>query len=168
MKAATGLLAVLLTLSCPSLAQTAPAQPASQQAPVTPAATDTVPAVPAVSAVPGFAPGATVFIEPMAGFEQRLAYAMTKKKVPVVLVKESAKADFVLSGGALVKKAGWIKGWVESAHGKGSISIQNAHTGEQVFAYKFNRADTNTTLDQIYQNWADACAKHLKKMLEKR
>ena len=139
------------------------ASPASSEAAAIP---DAAPAAPAVPSAPALTPGATLFIEPMNGFEQRLAYAMTRKKVPVVLVDDRAKADFVLSGGALVKKAGWLKGWVESAHGKGSISIQDAHTGTEVFAYKFDRANTNTSIDQIYQNWADSCAKRLKKTLK--
>lgn len=213
MRAATGLLAVLLTLSCTSFAQTATppqtapvqqAAPTQQPVPVqqavaggeskaeavsqpstalpstpstsptasTPsteaaaATADAVPAVPAVSIAPAFAPGMKIFLEPMNGFEERLAYSITKKKVPVVLVKERADADFVLSGDAHVHKRNFFTGMVLSTNGKGSISINDARTGNEVYAYKFRRVDANTTVDQDYQNWADSCAGHLKKALE--
>jgi hypothetical protein len=132
-----------------------------------------VPAAPAAPIAPLFAqapfvPGAKLFIEPMNGFELRLSDAILKKKVPVVVVSERAKADFVLSGGAHVHKRNFFTGMVLSTNGKGSVSIEDAHTGNQVFAYKFSRVDANTTVDQSYQNWADACAKRLKKTLEKK
>lgn len=172
MKAGPGLLAVLLmSLSCFSFGQTASVQPPPASTPSTeasaPSAGD-VPAVPAVSSMPVFATGAKLFLEPMGGFEERLAYAMMKKKVPVVLVQDRAKADFVLSGGAHVHKRGFFSGFVLSTKGKGSVSIQDARTGNQVFAYNFHGVDSMTTVDQDYQNWADACAKHLKKALEKK
>jgi hypothetical protein len=162
-------------LSCASLAQTA-APPTSSPAPsastafteVAAATADAVPAVPAVSIAPVFAAGAKLFIEPMNGFEERLSDAILKKKVPVVVMKERAKADFVLSGGAHVHKRGFFTGMVLSTNGKGSISIADARAGNQVWACNFRRVDANTSVDQIYQNWADSCAGHLKKALEKK
>jgi hypothetical protein len=189
MNAPTSLLAVLLLLSCASFGQAAPvqAQPTAQaqqaaqsQASIpspspsastssTEAGAATADGVPAASFGPTpFAAGAKLFLEPMDGFEQLLSEAILKKKVPVVIVKERAKADFVLSGGAHVHKRGFFTGMVLSTNGKGSISIKDAHTGNQVFAYNFHRVDGMTTVGQDYQNWADACAKHLKKALEKK
>jgi hypothetical protein len=153
MKAATGLLAVLLLLSSPSLGQTA-------SVPLT------VPAQPTTQAP--LAAGAKLFLEPMGGFERFLSDAIVKKKVPVVLVGERAKADFVLSGGAHVKKRGFFTGFVMDTHGGGNIAIQDARTGNQVFAYKFHRVNQGTAAGYVYQSWADACAKHLKKALEKK
>ena len=108
-----------------------------------------------------------IFIAPMNGFEQRVAYSITKKKVPVVLVTERAQADFVLSGIAHVHKRNFFTGFALTTNGYGSVWVEDAHTGNQVFAYKFTRVDTNTTVDQDYQNWADECAGHLKKTLVK-
>lgn len=104
----------------------------------------------------------------MGGFEERVAYAIVKKKVPVVLVHEREKADFILAGGAHVHKRGFFAGFVLSTNGKGGVWITDVHTGNQVWAYKFTRVDAMTTVDQDYQNWADACAKHLKKTMEKK
>jgi hypothetical protein len=167
-------------LSSTSLAQTVspPAQSAATAA-STPSAeaaaatAEAVPAVPVVSIAPVFAQapfvrGAKLFLEPMDGFEQLLSHAILKKKVPVVLVHQREEADFILSGVARVKRAGWIKGWVESAQGKGNVSITDARTGGLVFTHKFKRADTNLTVGEIYQGWADGCAKDLKKALEKK
>jgi hypothetical protein len=248
MKAFTGLLAVLLLLSCASLAQTSPAQPTQQTAPTQPmeptqpsapaqpteasqqttaaqpteanqpaaptqqavaggesskpeaagqeaavqpstpspsatastpsteadgtstggASAGDVPAVPAAPTALTFAPGAKIFLEPMDGFEQLLARAILKRKVPVVLVHDRAEADFVMSGTAHVKMPGWFAGWVLDTRGKGNISIVDVRTGNLVFAHKIKRADANLTQGQIYQGWADGCASDLKKALTKK
>lgn len=41
-------------------------------------------------------------------------------------------------------------------------------TGDQVFAYRFNKVDQGAAEGYIYQTWADGCAKHLKKAMEKK
>ena len=166
MKAVTGLLAVLLMLSCPSLAQTAaaPAQQAAAPAASTPSTEAAGASAGAAPAIP-FVSGAKLFVEPMDGFEEILSHAMMKKKVPVVLVYERAEADFVMSGEAHVKKPGFLTGMVLSTHGKGSVSITDARTGNVVFTHKFKRADSNLTVGEIYRGWADGCAKDLKKMM---
>jgi hypothetical protein len=146
MKALTSLLAVLLLLSCTSLAQTAASTPSADAAAASPGA---VPAAPSMSP---FAPGAKVFLEPMDGFEQLLADSILHKKVPVVIVKEREKADFVMSGEAHVKKRGVVTGMVLSTHGGGSISIKDARKGDQVFAYSFHRVDAMERKGDIYLN----------------
>jgi hypothetical protein len=123
-------------------------------------------AVLAAPSAPVFAPGAKLFIAPMDGFEQFLSDAILKKKVPVVVVDERAKADFLVSGGARVKKRGFLTGMVLNDHGGGDISINDARTGKPVFACKFNRVDQGLADGYIYQGWASNCAKHLRKMLE--
>jgi hypothetical protein len=150
----------------PSPSASTPSTEAATEATV--ATADAVPAVPAVSVAPAFAPGMKIFIAPMNGFEQRVAYSITKKKVPVVLVTEREQADFVLSGIAHVHKRNFFTGFALTTNGYGSIWVEDAHTGNHVFLYKFTRVDANTTVDQDYQNWADTCAKHLKKALEKK
>ena len=151
MKAVAGLLAVLLMLSCASLAQTTP----SSEAPA------------AVAAAP-FAPGAKVFLEPMNGFEQLLADAIREKKVPVVLVKDRADADFVMSGEAHVKNPNILTGMVLSKRGGANIAMKDARTGNLVFACNFHRVDGGERDGDIYIGWAGQCAGHLKKALKKK
>ena len=124
-------------------------------------------AVPAATVAPLLAPGAKVFLEPMNGFEQFVSDAIVKKKVPVVVVKERANADFVVSGEAHVKKPGW-KGIVLDTGGKGNVSIKDARTSNVVFACKFTKVDQGLGEYWIYQGWASGCAKHLKKAMEKK
>ena len=144
-----------------SQASTAP----TVSTPSTEAVAASADAVPAAN----FAPGAKVFLEPMEGFEKLLAESITKHKVPVVLVTEREKADFVMSGEAHLKTPNWIKGTLfATAHGKGNISIKDARTGNEVFAYKFTRVDTDKTDYQIYQAWANSCAGRLKKAMKKK
>jgi hypothetical protein len=195
MKASTSLLAVLLMLSSTSLGQAAPAQQAApgQQAvaggesskpevasqPSTPstsvtasipsadadaASAGTVPAVPTVQ----FGPGAKLFLEPMGGYGELLSEAIVKKKVPVVLVNERAKADFVLSGEAHLKKPGWLGAAVLYPHAKANISIRDVHTGNVVFAYKLDEKQESMSAGELYESSAYACAKHLKKAMEKK
>lgn len=170
MKGLSSLLAVLLLLSCPALAQTSTPSPSPEAAPsaeAVPPSPSASSSAPAAASAP-FVAGAKIFLEPMDGFEQLLADAFVKKRVPVVVVKERTQADFILSGDAHVKKRRWVSGFVLSTKGGGEITIKDARTGSQVFAYSFHRVDAMTAVGQIYENWAEACAKHLKKALEKR
>jgi len=113
-----------------------------------------------------FGPGVALFIEPMNGFENFLEGAILKKKVPVVVVDDRSKADFIMTGVSDEAKAGWAKVIFvsPSSHAQASITIKDAHTGNLVFAYnvdKMNAARAN-------QSTAEACAKHLKDALEKK
>ena len=139
--------------------------PAATSSPVTP--------TPAAAAAPTltrrsvhFGPGVALFIEPMNGFENYLEGAILKKKVPVVVVDDRSKADFIMTGVSDEAKAGWAKVIFvsPSSHAQASITIKDAHTGNLVFAYnvdKMNAARAN-------QSTAEACAKHLKDALEKK
>jgi hypothetical protein len=122
----------------------------------------------AAPSAPVFAPGAKIFIAPMNGFEQFLSEAILKKKVPVVVVKDRAEADFLVSGGARVKKRGFFTGMVLNDHGGGDISINDAQTGKPVFACTFNRVDQGLAEGYVYQGWASNCMKRLKKEWEKK
>ena len=157
MKAFAGVLAVLVMLSCTSLAQTAPI-PSTEPAAATAGA---------IAAVP-FGPGAKLFLEPMNGFEQLLADAIVQKKVPVVLVKEREQADFVVSGTAKVRKRGFVTGFVMTDHGGANISVKAARSGNQVFACNFHRVDSMLREGDIYLGWAGQCAGHLKKALKQK
>jgi len=139
-----------------------PAAPTTE-APSTEAAAASEGAGPAI----GFAPGAKVFLEPMGGFEELLSHELAKQKVPIVLVQEREKADFVMSGEAHLKQHGWLAANVLYPHGRAFVSIKEAHTGNQVFVYDSHRVDSNETSGEIYKIWAGSCATRLKKEMKK-
>ena len=114
MKAAISVLTITL-VSFPAFCQRSPAPltivggEAATAKPSASGATATAPspvaATPAAPAAPTlmrrsvhFAPGVALFIEPMNGFENYLEGAILKKKVPVVVVDDRSKADFVMTG----------------------------------------------------------------------
>jgi hypothetical protein len=107
----------------------------------------------------------TVFIEPMNGFETYLSAALAKKKVPLVVVTNKEKADFLITGASDTKKAGWAKivfmGDLHSDE-EASVAMVNNKTSTVVFAYAVNKK--NTLHGQ--QTSAEACAKHLKGRIE--
>ena len=136
-----------------------------QQAAVSVTASPTVPAASAPSAT-RITPGSKLFIEPMDGFESYLSAAILKKKVPVMVVDDRAKADFVVTGGSHVDKAGWAKTIFVSPnpHAEASITIKDAHSGNLVFAYNVDKSNAV----RANQSTAEACAKHLKEDIEKK
>ena len=100
-------------------------------------------------------PGSRVFIEKMNGFEDYLAAAIQAKQVPVVVVTDRNKADFVISGSASSSEM--------QHHTHATIKAINKN-GIVVFAYAY---------DQNYpvhgqQSAAEACAKNLKKEISHR
>jgi hypothetical protein len=112
------------------------------------------------------APGAKLFIEPMNGFDTYLSAAILKKKVPVMVVDDRSKADFIVTGGSHVDKAGWAKTIFVSPnpHAEASIAIKDAHSGNLVFAYNVDKSNAV----RANQSTAEACAKHLKEAIEKK
>jgi hypothetical protein len=135
-----------------------------------PVATALVP-VPATSGASETAPirilrGSKLFIQPMDGFDTYLSAAILKKKVPVVIVDDAAKADFIVVGSSHVDKAGWAKTIFVSPnpHAEASISIKDARTGTMVFAYNVDKSNAV----RANQSTAEACAKHLKEDIEKK
>lgn len=111
--------------------------------------------------------GATVFIEPMEGFENYLAAAFQKKGVPLVAVGTAEQATYVLKGTSEEKKPGAAKiifmGQIH-ADNAASVQMMDRKTGAIVFAYAVNKK--NTLHGQ--QTTAEACAKHLKEQIEKK
>lgn len=111
-------------------------------------------------------PNSRVFITPMDGFETYLSAAILKKKVPLIVVDDQSKADYIITGNSHVKAAGWAKTiFISGASSAGaSIAMKDAKTGDLVFAYsvdKYNAA-------RAAQSTAEACAKHLKHAIEKK
>ena len=110
--------------------------------------------------------GSKVFINPMNdGFEKELITAFEAKKVPLEVVAEKEKADFEISGTSESKKAGVAKvlimgSWHSSE--QASITVTNLKTGEAVWAYSVNKANSA----HGKRSTAEACAKHLKNKIE--
>lgn len=112
-------------------------------------------------------PGATVYIEPMEGFENYIAAAFQKKNVPLVPVASEEQARYVLKGTSEEKKPGWAKmAFMGQIHSDDAASVQmiDRASGAIVFAYAVNKK--NTLHGQ--QTTAEACAKHLKDQIEKK
>lgn len=118
-------------------------------------------------ASPSIERGSKVFIEPMDGFETYLAAALEKKKVPLVMVSDKDKADYIITGNAEHKPAGWAKvifmGNIHSDE-QASVSMVSTKTTEVVFAYAVNKKNTLHGM----QTSAEACAKHLKERIEEK
>src|SRR5882724_11673072 len=110
-------------------------------------------------------PGSRVYITPMEGFENYLAAALGKKKVPLVPVADKEHADYVITGTSLDKKAGWAKivfmGNIHSDNAA-SVTMTDVKTGAIVYAYAVDKKSTM----HGQQTTAEACAKHLKGHIE--
>jgi hypothetical protein len=112
----------------------------------------------------GIEKGGRVYIESMNGFENYLAAAILKKKVPLVIVDDKAKAEYIISGSSHLEKAGWAKTIFISPRPDADASIQMHDTkGNLKFAYSVNKASSV----HGEQSTAEACAKHLKEAIEK-
>jgi hypothetical protein len=111
--------------------------------------------------------GSRVYIEPMEGFERTLAAAFDKKQVPLVIVRDKAEADYVITGARQEKdqstgsKVGMavmfgVPGLALSGDEmKGSIQIVDVKTALIVYAYTAITVDKPRAL-------AEAWAKHVK------
>jgi len=127
--------------------------------------------------------GSTVYIEPMSGYETYLAAAFLKKHVPLVVVTEKDKAEYIVRStvseyaptapGIVVNtttnvnssgfpSSGFPKAGYGMGHTDASISIVDAHTSQVVFAYSAAKGAHHQM-----QSTAEACAKHLKEFIEK-
>jgi hypothetical protein len=142
-------------------------------------------AVSTFAQAPHIPPNATVYIEPMDGYETYLAAAIAKKQVPLVLVTDKAKAEYIITSTVSqhaqsqpavvvnnttnVNSSGYpgTGGFPRAGHGAGStsasISVIDAHSSQIVFAYAVGKAGNTNQI----QSAAEACAKHLKEFIEK-
>ncbi len=101
----------------------------------------------------------------MDGFETYLAAAFREKSVPLVIVVDSDKADFEITGTHEKKSAGWAKILVlNDVRGTASASMQIVNLKSKVVVYadsshrsSSNRGDRST---------AEKLAKYLKKKIE--
>jgi hypothetical protein len=111
--------------------------------------------------------GAKIFIEPMSeGFNTYLQAAFIKKGVPVIMVDDQARADYVIAGTAETVKAGWAKTIFITPKGdaNASITVKDAKTGNIVFGYAVDKFAAR----HGQQSTAEACAKHFKEFIERK
>ena len=109
--------------------------------------------------------GSKVYIAPMNGFETYLEQAFAKKKVPLEIVKDKSQADFEIKGNSASQKAGLAKklifgSWHSTENA--SITVTNLKTGDVVYAYAVHKQNSA----HGKRSTAEACAKHLKKIIE--
>jgi hypothetical protein len=134
--------------------------------------------------------GARIVIAPMGGFETYFAAAMREKKVPVRLTLDRDSAQFFVvstetewsgfvygSGGG----ANWNRNGGSAYHGssasstrglEASIMVIDAKTKDVVWAYEVHKNSLGALLFGTHvargqQSLAEACAKHLKELIEK-
>jgi len=138
---------------------------------------------------PAIHSGATVYIEPMDGYETYLAAAIAKKQVPLIVVIDRTKADYIITSTIRqhspsqpavvvntttnVNSSGndaWNQGWNQGAQRaanrgstSASISVVDAHSSQIVFAYAVGKAGNTNQI----QSAAEASAKHLREFIEK-
>lgn len=142
-----GLLAGILLVCCSANAQTLAdyklADPAT---------------LPAGAMVPPVSSGrATIYIEPMEGFDDYLAAALVKKGVPVIQTMDEAKADYVVT--ATWKESTrhaplWTANHDDDA---AAARLYEQATGQVIYAYAVNKKHTL----HGEQTAAEAFAKHL-------
>jgi hypothetical protein len=107
----------------------------------------------------------TVFVDEMEGFEHYLMAAMRKKSVPLIVVADPMKADFIIFGNADSKRAGWAKMFFLGSGRSGemaSMTMVNRKTKVVVFSdssyrYNANRGKRST---------AEKLAKYLGKKIK--
>lgn len=109
--------------------------------------------------------GSKMYIAPIpGGFEHYIAAGIAKKKLPVVLVTDRAKADYEISGVSESEKANWAKmlfiGSTASDE-QASIQVVDLRLGEVVFAYSVNKRNSV----RGKQSAGEACAKHIKEKI---
>ena len=138
--------------------------------------------------------GATVYIEPMGGFETYLTAAIVKKHVPLVVVTDKSKADYIITSNVSHKEI--VQPSVVVNNSNTNVINGNAtnpylaraqQLQDQAWAEKRALGSTSTSIaivdprsSQIVfayaagkeggnqlQRTAEECAKHLKEFIEK-
>lgn len=131
--------------------------------------------------------GATVYIEPMEGYETYLAAAFIKEHVPLVVVADKDKAEYIITSTVAHKdlkgsqspvivnnsdtdafNLGWQQGQANAAAKRAlgetsaSIALIDPRSSQVIFAHAAGKTGTNQL-----QKTAEDCANHLKKFIEK-
>jgi hypothetical protein len=109
--------------------------------------------------------GSKIYVAPIpGGFENYITAGIMKKKLPLVVVNDRAKADYEVSGVSESEKAGWAKMIFmssEQSAEQASIQVVDLKTGDVVFAYSVHKASSV----RGKQSTGEACAKHLKEKI---
>jgi hypothetical protein len=111
-------------------------------------------------------PGSKIYVHPMDGFENYIAAAFQKKKVPVVLVATRENADFEMKGNSERDKAGWSKRIFGSGRDavRASIQISNVKTGVIVCAIASDKSDAWSGMKSAAEHIAKNVSKRLRKI----
>jgi hypothetical protein len=115
----------------------------------------------------------TVYIEPQQGFETYLAAALSKKNVPVDVVTDQTKANYMLKAAPVEIKSESTGGkiarclfaYCAGIEDKGNVSVQfiDASSTRVLWAYSVNKQKGGS---KNSQSMAEAVAKHLKEFVE--
>jgi hypothetical protein len=115
----------------------------------------------------------TVYIEPQQGFETYLAAAISKKAVPVDVVTDQTRANYVLRAAPVEIKtestggkiARCLFAYCAGIEDKGNVSVQfiDASSTKVLWAYSVNKQKGGS---KNSQSMAEAVAKHLKEFVE--
>src|SRR5436309_12439398 len=101
-----------------------------------------------------------IFVVGEQGFDTFLTAALNKKKVPVTVVADKEKADYILEAASESQKSGWARTVFMGQTGsneEASVRLVSAKTAEVVFAYAVHKRNSV----HGKQSSAEACAKHL-------
>lgn len=111
------------------------------------------------------AAGSKIFVDADKGFDGYLTAALQKKKVPLIIVSDKDRADYVLEGAALHEDKNWASkiflGHRDTS--EATIKLVNAKTTDVVYAYAVHKKNSV----RGNQSTAEACAKHLKSIVGK-
>jgi hypothetical protein len=115
----------------------------------------------------------TIYVEPQQGFETYLAAAISKKNVPVDVVMDETRANYVLKAAPVEIKtestggkiARCLFAYCAGIEDKGNVSVQLIQTSSSkvMWAYSVNKQKGGSKNSQAM---AEAVAKHLKEFVE--
>lgn len=111
--------------------------------------------------------GASVYIEPMDGYEAFLAAAFTKKHVPLIVVADRNKAEYVITRTVAHEDLSAGQPAVNNnntavANATASIAVIDLRASQIVYAYAAAKVGANQL-----QKTAEDCANHLRKLITK-
>jgi hypothetical protein len=117
----------------------------------------------------------TVYVEPQQGFETYLAAAISKKNVPVDVVTDQTRANYVLRAAPVEIKtestggkiARCLFAYCAGIEDKGNVSVQLIETSSTKVLWAYSVAKQKGG-SKNSQSMAEAVAKHLKEFVEHR
>jgi hypothetical protein len=109
-------------------------------------------------------PDSRIYIAPMDGFDLYLAAALSKTRVPLVVVGEESKAEYEVTGASESEQASWARVIFLAQTGSREqvgIKVVNLKTGAIAFGYAVDKRSSIRGKQSV----AEACAKHLKSVI---